>query len=173
MNLARTVEKLTGPSGSLQMLEKAVKSLKEEVNDMKRKSEEERKKMEGSSCSNAKRAKTSHIDEGKVSSQSGSSNSQVDLTVDTSTGSPILEEKSEAEELDTLFLEESEEELELDEQDILEDLDQYFEPQTEIGQKVDDKLATLVNRALHENPHEEKGKKLIEKYKRPENIHNL
>ena len=93
MNLARTVEKLTGPSGSLQTLEKAVKSLKEEVNDMKRKPEEEREKMQGSSCSNAKRAKTSHIDEGKESSQNWSSNSQVDLTVGIPTGSPILEER--------------------------------------------------------------------------------
>ena len=35
-----------------------------------------------------------------------------------------------------------------DNQDIFDDLDQYFELQTELGTKVSDKLATLIDRAF-------------------------
>lgn len=52
-------------------------------------------------------------------------------------------------------------------------MDQYFVPKSETGEKISDKLATVVNRILREDPSEEKFKELKEKYKRPANVENM
>lgn len=145
----------------LQSLAKSVQSLQNDVRDLKRKNEEDEQRSK-------KRPKTD--------STAQDTNSWVDL--DSQAGASCIDApcdnaSSESEnELEDLFpAEENNEESES--QDVLEDLDQYFEPQTETGGKVSEKMATLANRALHETPNEEKMKKVMDKYKRPENITHL
>ena len=57
--------------------------------------------------------------------------------------------------------------------ELFEDLDQYFETKHETGEKISEKLASLINRALHENPKEDKIKPILERYNRPANVDHL
>ena len=71
--------------------------------------------------------------------------------------------KSSLDDIDNL-LEEVEDESDSGTDNLLEDIDQYFVPKTETGPKLSDKLATVVNRILREEPDEAKFKDIKEKY---------
>ena len=155
--LAKTVQDLAGPAGPLQMLTSTVRNLQNDMQDMKRKNVDE---MEES---------------GKKAKMDSSAGAMVTVPPSESTvGGNDADEPSGSEvDIEDLMAVPSEETVESDNQDIFDDLDQYFEVQTEIGTKVSDKLAALIDRALHEDPKEEKLKNTVSKYKRPENVHNL
>ena len=155
--LAKTVQDLAGPAGPLQMLTSTVRNLQNDMQDMKRKNVDE---MEES---------------GKKAKMDSSAGAVVTVPPSESTvGGNDADEPSGSEvDIEDLMAVPSEETVESDNQDIFDDLDQYFEVQTEIGTKVSDKLAALIDRALHEDPKEEKLKNTVSKYKRPENVHNL
>lgn len=150
LNLAKTVQELSGQAGLLKTVANSVENLEKEVQGIKRKSCEE---TENSN----KKGKTSKEPEPSTST----------CTQDDS-------EKNETDDID-IFLTENgaeEEENELDE-NLMDDLDQYFEKESETGEKISDKLAELVDRALKGPQKEDKFKELKDKYKRPENVEYL
>ena len=152
--LANTVQDLAGPAGPLQMLTSTVPNL---INDMKRKNVDENEES------------------GKKARMDSSAGAVVTVPPSESTvGGNDADEPSGSEVgMEDLMEVPSEETVESDNQDIFDDLDQYFEVQTEIGTKVSDKLVALIDRALQEHPKEEKLKNTESKYKGPENVHNL
>ena len=56
---------------------------------------------------------------------------------------------------------------------LFEDLDQYFETEKRWVAKISENLAALINRALHENPKENKIKPTLKRYNLPANTDHL
>ena len=123
--LAKTVQDLAGPAGPLQMLTSTVRNLQNDMQDIKRKNEDERRNL------GRKQELTRNDADETSGSEVGIENS---MTVA------------------------SEETAESDNQDIFEDLAKYFELQTEIGIKVNDKLAKFNRQSFTQGPRRRKTK---------------
>lgn len=161
LNLAKTVETLvkSKPDDTLKTLVSSIKTLEEEVKDLKRGPSSDESSLA------RKKPRTEETTTSGPDSDPGTSNVQAS---NEQAGPSSLDDIDD-------FLEEREEEEDKEEQeaDLLDDLDQYFVPKSETGEKISDKLATVVNRILREDPSEEKFKELKEKYKRPSNVDNM
>ena len=131
-NLTKTMQDLTGPSGSLQNLTKSVQSLQNDVRDMKSKKEEDEQGNEKRSKADSTAQESNRSADRDPQAGLSIIDDQGDIASPVSSYEPVIKCTHWEEDLFT-GVEDNEEEGSLD---ILEDLDQYFDPRPKRGQDV-------------------------------------
>ena len=152
--MTATLKELSQHSRKLDTVVKNVERLQADVGSLKRKlPAEETQEGDGPSCS---KRQSRMVEE---TTFSDSDSEEVDRLPDDL-------------DVDTLFDPQLDTE-QVEEDDFLDDLEQFFEEKTTTGDKVSEKLSRIADSSLRGTVDEEKYKQLKEKYRRPENILNL
>lgn len=167
LNMAKTLDLMNKQSKKLSSVTGTVSKLEKEMQSLKRPLSQE------VTTDKNKKQRVEHTTAGTSTAQNSCilpSTSQQDQD---SEGDK--EQDDQIDEMDALLDEnEDDEQLEdIEQDDLLTELDNFFEEQSQTGEKVSEKMATVINRSLRTPVEEKKYKELKESYKRPENIDNL
>ena len=156
-------------SGSVKTLAQAVQTLRSDVNDLKRKRDDDQppvqtKKLTTGTANPSTNPSTSAADKQSSSiPESSSEDDDDDLDGDDDIDALMEEPENQEEQAD-------------EEEDFLADIERFFQGQDKTGPDVGERIAKITNKALRGNMSEdddENLKKLMKEYRRPGNIPNL
>ena len=166
VQMAKTMELINQQNKKLSNVTDTVSNLEKEIKTLKRPRGGEGTEENRENKKQRKDQKTEQSDQAMTTSNDD--NIQSD-TSSVETGDDSASEKQD--DIDTLLSLENEGNSE--KEDLFSELDNFFEEQGQTGDKVSDKLASVVNRSLRNPVDDNKLKELKNNYKRPENVENL